>query len=470
MVDTATGQTIAFVVFTGTVQEVFAVQLLPHRFPALLEMSDPLLRNSYAVPDEALADVAPDDPIEQQFERALENHRAKRFDEAVTGYRALLVHRPDDITTWFHLGLALTEAERWADGEAALRKVVAQQPGHAQACNTLGLCCAGQGHWADALAAYEKALSADSQYAEAHVNRALLLLKLGRYEDAWKDWDWRRHRRDASRLACPQPMWDGTPIADKVLLVHVEQTAAEVIQFARFLPLAASFCRKLILACDEDLRPLLANVPGVAEARVPDAVLLDSFDLHSPIMSLPGLLGIGLARLPGEVPYVAVPSYISVPSFHTDARRKVGICWSTAGSAGGSDLGGLPYPPLSALFDVEDHAFFALQTPVSREAAVWLSERGAINLEPELTDAARLAALIEQMDLVIGPDHTVTHLAGALGKPVWVLLGTQEGWTWLLERTDSPWYPTARLFRQSRDGGWAALIARVKQALLDGCQ
>jgi hypothetical protein len=228
--------------------------------------------------------------------------------------------------------------------------------------------------------------------------------------------------------------------------------------------MASSRCQKLILACSDALRPLLAVVEGVAEARLPHAVALDSFDLHCPLTSLPGLLGISLANLPAA-PYLSIPVYVSVPCLNADDRRKIGICWD--GRASGVH-GGVPeYRPetLAPLLDAPDCTFFAFQTGLSREDSDWLATNGVVNLEPELTDYARAAALIQQLDLVISTDTAIAHLAGALGKPVWLLLEPNPNWEWLHDRTDSPWYPTARLFAPARDSGPAALIATVRQAL-----
>jgi hypothetical protein len=211
----------------------------------------------------------------------------------------------------------------------------------------------------------------------------------------------------------------------------------------------------------------MAQASGVAEARVPDAVMLDSFDVYCPIASLPGLLGVTLDNLPAEVPYLSVPSYVSVPHLVGKARKKVGVCWSTHAIEHQAGEGPLGWEVLSPLFDLPGCEFFALQKTVAGDAAAWLDRHGVVNLGPELTDAARMAAIVHQMDLVIAPDSLVAHLAGALGKPVWVLLDTQEDWTWLLERTDSPWYPTARLFRWPGDAGWPETITNVARALTE---
>ncbi len=467
VVDITNGETVACVAFTGSVQEVFAVQVLPHRFPVLLEIDDPLVRSSYSLPDAALAEVAAPDPMAVAFEQATHQHRERHLEAAIEGYRQLLLQVPEHITARFHLGVALADAERWSEGEQELLKVIALQPGHAEAHNSLGLCFASQERWPEALQHYEQALAADSQYAVAHMNRAMILLKLGRFTDGWEDYEWRWQTPMFTAFSCPQPRWQGEAITDKILLVHTEQGAGDALQFARFLPMAAGRCKKLVLACTDALRPLLAGVEGVAEARLPGAVLLDSFDYFCPLLSLPKVLGITLDNLPAAVPYLHAPDYVSVPHLTADKRVRVGFCWAGSATHQNDAHRSCPLPNWETLLTSPEAVFYSLQTPVSGSDAALLEKWGVINLEPELTDYARSAALINQLDLVIGVDTSVIHLAGGLGKSTWVLLGPHSDWRWLLNRDSSPWYPTMRLFRQVQPDDWRELMARVQRALLE---
>jgi hypothetical protein len=185
------------------------------------------------------------------------------------------------------------------------------------------------------------------------------------------------------------------------------------------------------------------------------------------LLSLPKILGITLENLPHNVPYLPVPDTVSVPRISKDKRLRVGLCW--AGSAASSN--GLRRScPLSyrlPLLTSTKAVFYSLQTPVTREDTALLETYQVFNLEPELTDYARTAALIAQLDLVISVDTSIVHLAGALGKPVWVLLGQQADWRWLLERDDSPWYPSLRLFRQQEQDTWLEVMGRVQRAFAD---
>ncbi|TAL47808.1 MAG: TIGR03032 family protein [Methylovulum sp.] len=461
-VDIDSGQVIGCVAFTGSVQEVFAIQVLPHRFPVLLDIDDPLVRSSYSLPDAALAEIAAPDPVTAAFEQATQQHREGNLDAAIDAYRKLLAQAPAHIAARYQLGLALTEQQRWQEATDALLSVIAEQPGHAEAHNSLGLCFAARENWPQALSHYEQALAADRQYAVAHVNRAMILLKLGRLTEGWEEYEWRWQTPALTPFECPQPRWQGEAINDKVLLVHTEQGAGDAIQFARFLPHAAKHCKKLVLVCAESLRPLLASVEGVAETRVPDAALLDSFDYICPLMSLPRILGITLDKLALTSPYLHIPGYISVPEFTGDKRLRVGFRWAMDDSDLQSPC---PLEHWLPLFTLPGIVFYSLQTPVSPAESELLMTHGVINLEPELGDYARNAALIDQLDLVISVDTPVAHLAGALGKPVWVLLGPHADWRWLLDRDDSPWYPSMRLFRQKSPEDRQAIIDRVRLEL-----
>ncbi|MDD5272972.1 MAG: TIGR03032 family protein, partial [Methylovulum sp.] len=215
VVDIDSGQTIACVVFTGTVQEVFSVQVLPHRFPVLLDMDDPLLRNSYSLPDTALAEVAAPDPVAMAFDAAAHKHQQGQLVAAVADYQTLLKQVPEHLPARFHLGVALTDLERWQEAMSALSAVLARQPHHAEAHNSLGLCYAAQHNAQQALHHFEQALAADQQYAIAHLNRAMMLLKQGRFSEGWAEYEWRWQTPAFTPFACPQPRWQGEEILDK---------------------------------------------------------------------------------------------------------------------------------------------------------------------------------------------------------------------------------------------------------------
>ena len=294
MVDTAARNVVAFVTFTGSVQEIFAVSVLPWRYPALLELSDPLIRSSFSVPDATVHAFAKPDPLADRLAAATAAHVRREFDRAIDGYRAVLAERPTHTLARFQLGLALTDAERWSEAVTEMSAVVAEQPRNAEAHNSLGLAFARQSNEVKALEHFDQAIAADHQFALAHFNRGLVLLRLGNFAQGWEGYEWRWQMPGFIPFRCPQPQWRGADIGDKVLLVHTEQGSGDALQFARCLPLAARRCRKLMLVCTENLKALMSSVEGVAEVHPPGDLPTGSFDVYCPLLSLPRALGITL--------------------------------------------------------------------------------------------------------------------------------------------------------------------------------
>ena len=463
VVDIETGETAAFLEFTGAVQEVFEVRVLPHGFPVVLEPNDPLVAGSFELPDEVIADLAPPDPVEQALGDATRLHLDGRLDEAIAQYKALLADCPGHDRAAHRLGLCYVDAERWQDAVEQLTAVVAARPGNAEALNSLGLAWYRLGDLERGLEWLDQSIAADRQFAMAHFNRGLILLKLGRYREAWPEYDWRWQTPRFVPFQCHQPLWQGEDISEQRLLVHSEQGNGDHLQFMRFLPLAAQRCRELIYVGPESLAPLAARLPGVAESRVPGQIANDRFDVYCPLMSLPRWLGITLDNLPAPERYLEVPSQVVVSPLTGDFR--VGVSWAGSPTQQDDKWRSVQLEMLTALFAVEDIHFFSLQMPISRSEAGFLERHGVTNLEPELPGYARTAALVDQLDLVIAVDTAIVHLTGALGKPTWVLLNTDPDWRWMGEGERTPWYPNTRLFRQRAPGDWDELVRRVAAAL-----
>ncbi len=465
VVDTERRQVVAMVSFSGSVREIFAVQVLPWRCPAVLDMDDPLVPVSYALPDAALAEVAPTDPVQRQLERAAALQQQGALDKALEIYQAVRQGHPENLVAGFRLGVALAEAERYREALSELDRVLRHQPQHAEAANARGHCLARLGELAPALAAYEQAIAVDRQYAAAHFNRGVVLLQLGRYREAWPEYEWRSQLPGASSFPCPQPLWQGQDISEQILLVHTENDLGEALLFARFLPRAAGRCRKLVLVCPESLRELFAAVEGVAELHNPDAIPLDCFDLYCPISGLPGRLDVTLESLSGGTTYLHTPHQRPVPAPGRGRAARIGVAWSDWGGGGPRPGHRLALRSLLPLFDEAGCEWFSLQRSLAREDATLLEERGVHNLESKLTDYSRVAAYLDTLDLLLTGDNVLAHLAGALGKPVWILLDISPQWYWLREREASPWYPTARLFRRVPGAGWEGSIERVRASL-----
>ncbi len=465
VVDIEQSQIVAFLSFTGDVREIFAVQLIPGRYPAILDFTDPLLRSSYALPDDAIKDIAPDDPLQVLRNQAIQAYAKQDYEQAVKFYREILVKVPDDEQSLFHLGVVLIDSEQWEQAIETLGQVLKANPGHAEACNSLGLAYCGLSRWDEALAAFDKAIESDQKYSLAQFNRGVILLKQGNYKEGWPAFGWRWQLPEFTPFQCPQPQWKGEDISDKKLLVHTEQGNGDAIQCARFLPELRKRCDKLIVVCVASLRDLFSAMDCVDEVRLPGSLPSDLFDTYCPIMSICEILDVRLDTIPDRYPYLSIPAHVSVPKLKgREGRLKIGLCWQGSPTHKNDKHRSYPIEQLLELVSPE-YDFYSLQVPVSSENAALLEQHHIQNLEPELTDYARTACYLTQMDLLISVDTSVAHLAGAFDIPVWIMLPENPDWRWGIEGNTSPWYQSARLFRQARTDDWPGIVQEVRLAL-----
>ncbi len=437
--------------------------------------------------------------VEAQLQTALAAHQRGDIATAEAGYRDTLAREPANATAMhylgvalfqkrrldealpllsraaeavpqepeFHnnLGLALAAADRNDDAIAAYRRALALKPEHAIAWNNLGLALTAQNRLPEAIAAYRESIARLPQFGEAHWNLALALLAHGEYDEGWREYEWRLTLAQLGKAASQRsgPRWDGTIGPGTTLLVHAEQGLGDAIQFARFAqPLAAAGMR-IVLEAPPLLVALLATVPGVAEVRASGAAL-PPYDAHIPMLSLAGTLAIDGDSIPDETPYLA-----AAPERRASARgalaalaatRRIGVCWAGSSGHANDARRSLPFATLAPLL-VPDGATAWVSLQHGREMGAPLVELDARN------SMDGVAALIAELDLVITVDTSIAHLAGALGRPTWLLLPFAPDWRWQLDRSDSPWYPTMRLFRQPRIGDWNAVIRAVADALRD---
>jgi len=461
IVDIETGDTVGFLNFSGGVQEIFSVQLVPWKYPALLDLNDPLLYSSYSIPDEAIKDFTPPDPKQLRIETAIAHHRRSEFDDAIKAYKEILKDEPNNIMVLYHLGVALSDTEQWDNAIEYLEQVIAQQDNHAEAHNSLGHAHAGQLAFDKAIKSYEAAIAADQKYATAHFNRGCVKLKLGEYAEGWKEYEWRWKMPTFQPFSCPQPQWQGEDIRDKTMLVHTEQGNGDAIQFARFLPQVKARCNKLIIVCTEPLRLLFKNMDCVDEVRLPGNLPADLFDVYCPIMSLAGVLEINLDNLPKETPYITIAKEVVVPELPDNSKAKIGLVWAGSPTQQINHHRSCPIDNMMAISKNDQYDFYSLQLPISIEHKQVLTDHNVIDLEQELVSYSHTGALIQQMDLVVSVCTSVIHLSGALNIPSIVLLSPHADWRWLLDEKQSTWYPNTKILRQEKSGDWAEIIART---------
>lgn len=351
-------------------------------------------------------------------------------------------------------------------------------PADAGAFTGLANILSGSGRYIEALENLDRAIAIDPAHAEAHYARSLLLLTLGDYAAGWKEYEWRWRLGNlfsdpARRFS--MPLWDGEPIAGGAILLHGELAYGESLQYVRYARLVAERCDAVLFECLPPLRPLLEGVEGIARVVVPGEAL-PPFAAHASVSSLPRIFGTTLESIPWRGPYIkADPDRAAAwrSLLHAEAagRFKVGVVWTGNTKATNNRDRSVNLEILARLREVAGTTYYSLQkgdrSATSRPGAASLP---VIDHTDRMRDFADTAAFISCLDLVVTIDTAVAHLAGAMGAPVWVLLNLTADWRYHIERSDNPWYPGMRLYRQSHEGQWAMVIDRVAQDLRDAAK
>ncbi len=472
VVNWQTGEIVAFLRFEAAVQEIFAVCVLPGmRFPEIVDSDERLMGTSYVLPDEALAQVdrtvkAAEEAPQLQYARGNDAYQAGKKEDAIACYRRCLELQPDFLPARYNLGVVLGDCDRYAEAVPELQQVVAAEAAHADAYNSLGFAYSRSRRWPEAIASYERAIAIRPNFAKAHHNLGMTLLQIGEFERGWVESEWRWRTDQFEPFDCPQPLWDGSPLPDNTLLIHTEQGAGDAIQFWRYVPLAAARCQEVLFVCPEHLLRLFESVlPPNVRLQRPGELAISAFATYCPLMSLPRIFRTTLAMIPAEVPYLkADPTLLPLPKRD---RPRIGIVWGGSPTHGNDRHRSARLSDFLPLLQMPGYDFFSLQKgdPRVAEIAELPGNPFARVLDAQLQDFSDTAAAVSQLDLVVSVDTSVAHLAGAQGKPVWTVLSYHADWRWLQERSDSPWYPTMRLFRQAEPGNWVAAIRQVARAL-----
>ncbi|HEY6832590.1 MAG TPA: tetratricopeptide repeat protein [Pseudolabrys sp.] len=418
--------------------------------------------------DRALA-LRPD-LAEAHCNRGNASHALGRFDEALVSFERALALRPDYAEAHYNRGATLHELKRYDEALASYDRAIAAKPDYAAAYSNRGASLYELRRFDEALASYDRALIADPDYPEAHWNAASLRLLTGDFARGWAEYEWRwtYERMAPARRDFKQPLWCGTDdIAGKMVLLTSEQGFGDTIQFSRFATGVAARGARVVLEVEKPLQRLMRSLAGPAEVLTKGSPLPE-FDLHCPLLSLPLAFGTELATIPAQTPYLSAPASAAATweaRLPRGGRRTIGLSWSGNAMHVRDKNRSIDLAGLLPLLDV-DATFVSVQKDMRPADAALLTERGDIrHFGASLDDFAETAALVAQLDLIISVDTSAAHLAGALGKPVWVLLPRIPDWRWLLDRDDSPWYPTARLFRQDDTATWDGVIVRVREAL-----
>ena len=365
-----------------------------------------------------------------------------------------------------NLGNAFQKQGKSEKSVQAYQKAIQIQPGYAEAYFNLGNSLREQGKLKESTQALQKAIQIQPDYADAHFNLAMLLLLQGQFVEGWEKYEWRWDSSlKSQKRNFKRPLWDGTSLSSKSILIYAEQGFGDSIQFARYIDLFPDTAT-IIVACQPALKSLLKSIECI-DTLVTKGEDIPNFDFHAPIVSLPHIFGTVLETIPAKIPYL-YPDKNPDFSFLSDDERdlKVGIAWAGSPTHINDRNRSISLNNFKCLLDIKGCEFFSLQVGEHhRDIKQCGYSRIIKDLGKQFTNFHHTASVILQLDLVISVDTAVAHLAGALGKPVWTLLPFIPDWRWMLNRSDSPWYPSMTLFRQRKRGDWHSVFQEIRLTL-----
>jgi len=391
------------------------------------------------------------------------------LEEAAAALRQAIQHKPDFAEAHNNLGNVLRDKGSYDEAIAAHSHALRLKPEYADAYNNLGSAFAAAGRFDEATESLHRAIRLKPDFAEAHFNLAHILLLKGDFHRGWQEYEWRLRCANprSKRREFIQPRWDGTALNGRTILLHAEQGLGDAIQFVRYASMVSARGAAVIVECQPELVRLFQTLSGV-ERVVAQNQALPHFELHCPMLSLPLSFNTSPETVPVTVPYLKAAEDLSLAwatRLLPFGERKVGIVWAGSSVHKNDRNRSLSLSQFGPLARAGGITFHSLQKgDAARQASAAPKGMKVIDHSEELGDFADTAALIANLDLVIAADTAVAHLAGALGKPVWVLLPFVPDWRWMLDCPDSPWYPTMRLFRQKSFGDWAGVIEEVSRA------
>jgi tetratricopeptide (TPR) repeat protein len=448
--------------------------------------------------------------VQQELQRGWEIHKQRRYADAEAIYRRALTTEPNNANALCYLGIALHDQRHFEQSIVAYRKALELQPNFPVALNNLGnsLRYTGDIDEADScferaielkpdylnayknrgtlhvwtgsiqrgLMWYERALGIDPNEAELHRNLGVIYLLLGRFEEGWREYRWRWRVGDLHRPQLKAPVWDGSDVSGKTILLSVEQGLGDTLNFVRFAKLLRERGAKTIVHCQAPLLALLQQSPELGPMYPNTLEFQSRIDMHCSLVDVADILNINAETIPAYPNYVRpaanLARYWSEKLPRDSAKLRVGINWQGNRDHQADVFRSVSLSQFECLADVPAVELFSLQCGFGVEQlATW---RGTARIktfgdELDKTSGAFMdtAAIMQQLDLIITSDTSIAHMAGALGVPTWIVLNYIPDWRWLLGRSDSPWYPSARLFRQPSLGDWPSAFREIKAALME---
>jgi tetratricopeptide (TPR) repeat protein len=388
---------------------------------------------------------------------------------AVEVYRRALALKPDSAYSIYGLGYFFERQGDLASAAESYRLVIKLDPRLADAHLHLGITHFLQGDLGKATECFERVREVAPDNTEARTFLGHIHLLQGNLPLGWSEHEYRwstpHFLRDRRKL--PQPLWQGEPLGGSRILLHAEQGLGDTLQFVRYVPLVRARGGNVVLEVQTRLHRLLARIPGAGDV-IRRGEALPEVDWQCPLLSLPWAFGTELNSIPAQIPYVH-PDAAQVEAWGkrlAGNSLRIGLAWGGSPTFPHERWRSIPLEQLAPLTQLEGTTFYSLQMGPQASQVKHLGSRvHLIDLQDEQEDLADTAAIVANLGLVISIDTSVAHLAGAMGRPVWILLHKSPDWRWLLDREDSPWYPSARLFRQSTLGNWRDVVARVEREL-----
>ncbi len=358
--------------------------------------------------------------------------------QAIACYQQCVKLNPNSAMAYYNLGCVLEQEDNLEEASSCYQQALVVEPNYAEAYNNLGNILEKQDKLEEANFCYQQAISLKPNYAEAHVNWGLILLGRGDFERGFAEYEWRWQMEKFSPRSFSQPLWAGEELRGKTILLHAEQGFGDAIQFIRYAPLVQARGGIVVVECHQPLVRLLKTISSIDRVIARESSTLPEFDVHAPLMSLPYILGTTLETVPDRVPYL---NYDPSPRLRLEpsSLMKVGIVWAGNPDFPKNRQRSCTLNHFLGILDTVGFAFYSLQKGPQVVELTQLSEKVQIqDLSNQLDDFADTAAVVAQLNLIITVDTAVAHLAGALGKPVWLLLPFSPDWRWMLEREDSP--------------------------------
>jgi Flp pilus assembly protein TadD len=400
------------------------------------------------------------------------------MEEALACFQEALRLKPDYAEAYNNQGIAFAKLGKFEEAAAGFHRSLQLRPNYPKALSNLGNALAAQGRLDEAVPHYLEALRLEPYYADAHRNLGIAWLLLGNLEHGWPEYEWRWQCQSFPPRPFVQPLWDGSPLGGRAILLHAEQGLGDAIQFIRYAPLVKERGGYVIVECPEGLLPLLSTCRGIDQLIMTGSPL-PSFETHAALLSLPGIFRTTLETIRADIPYLAadpelrekwrqeilLTTHDSRLTTHGSPLR-IGIAWQGNPQHPNDFQRSVALERFAPVARLNGVQLFSLQRgPGSEQLTEQAARLSIVDLGSRFRTFADTAAALVNLDLVVTVDSAVAHCAGALGVPVWVLLSFVPDWRWLLGRDDSPWYPTMRLFRQGEPGNWDGVFSRVVEAL-----